>query len=60
MTGSVEQWINQIAARRRNREELKEILAEYFTCGINEDEEIARSIGTSLDEMIKLRRECEN
>jgi hypothetical protein len=59
MTGSVEQWVNKIEVRRRNREELREILAEYFTCGFNEDEEIARGTGIDLAEIVQLRLECE-
>lgn len=52
-------WVNRIEARRRARQEFGDILAEYFTCGYNEDAEIALGAGLDFEEVSRLRREYE-
>jgi len=59
MAGHLERWINRVRWRRRNREELNDFLADYFTGEISEDEEIARSEGLTLAEVGRLRRDFE-
>lgn len=59
MGGKIELWVNRIEARRRNREEFGDILAEYFDCGYNDDAEIAVGAGLDPDEIARLRREFE-
>lgn len=52
-------WINRVLERRRNREELPDFLAEYFSGEISEDDEVARAEGLTAAEMSRMRREFE-
>ena len=59
MVEPISRWINKLEASRRTRSEMKEILADYFSSGINEDRELARSMGLDLGEIDQMRREFE-
>ncbi len=59
MADSISRRIHKLEAGRRNKGELKDILAEYFSGDINEDMELARSMGVHPDEIEQLRREFE-
>ena len=60
MDGSRRDRIDQAKARRRFGEDLKDILAEYFAGGIDEDVELARVMDLDLEEVRRLRREYES
>jgi hypothetical protein len=59
MADTISRWINKLEASRRTQSEMKDILADYFSSGINEDQELARSMGLDLSEIDKMRREFE-
>lgn len=59
MVEPISRWINKLEASRRTQSEMKDILAEYFSSRINEDRELARSMGLDLSEIDQMRREFE-
>ncbi len=59
MGDTISRWINKLETSRRTKAEMKDILADYFSSGINEDRELARSMGLDLSEIQQLRREFE-
>ncbi len=59
MSGYQEGWFDQAQAKRRTREELKDVLIEYFDSGMDEDVELSRVTGLSLEEVRRLREAYE-
>ena len=59
MADSISRRIHKLEAGRRVKGELKDILAEYFSGEINEDMELAQSMGIHPGEIEQLRREFE-
>lgn len=59
MTDTISRWINKLEASRRTKSEMKDILADYFSSGINEDRELAGSMGLDISEIDQMRREFE-
>ncbi len=59
MPDELTRWINRLKERRRNREEIKDVLSEYFESGINRDEEVAQALNLKEEEIKKYRRDYE-
>lgn len=59
MAEPISRWFNKLEASRRTQSEMKEILADYFSSGINEDRELARGMGLDLSEIDQMRCEFE-
>ncbi len=59
MADELTRWINKLKEKRRNHEDMKEVLVEYFESGINRDEEVARALKMEESEIKKLRQEYE-
>lgn len=41
------------------KEDMKDSLSEYFSTGVNEDEELAQALGCALEDIRRLREEYE-
>lgn len=59
MADELTRWINKIKERRRNHEEMKDILEDYFESDINRDEDVARALNMEEEEIKRLRKEYE-
>jgi len=59
MADELTRWINKIKERRRNHEEMKDILEDYFESAINRDEDVARALNMEEEEIKRLRKEYE-
>jgi hypothetical protein len=59
MAESLNSWIDQVQVKRRTQEELKDVLIEYFDSGMDEDDELSRVTGLSLEEVRRLREAYE-
>jgi len=60
MADELTKWINRLKEKRREHEELKETLVEYFESGINRDDEVARVLNMKEEEIKKYRSDYEN
>jgi hypothetical protein len=59
MSETISRWLNKLETRRRSKLDMKDVWAEYFSSGINEDLELAQSMGVDLWEIEQMRREFE-